>query len=454
MDLWGFWRSVLRGHLLFAVVLVFGVVARVLAMLGFRPILIPPGDPYRYLADAVRLAPGWFRPSGYSFLLRALEPFHSLALIAAVQHLFGLGVGVGIYVLARRLGVPGWGAALAAAPPLLDGYQIELEHLLLSDTFFTALLVGATLALVWSRRPGPVATAVAGVLLAAAALTRPIGLPLLVLAAGYVIVVHARWQAVLALLAACGLPLMAYVMWFHAWYGRYEFTGTGGMFLWARTMAFADCTKMQPVNRQWLLCSTTPPKDRVPSGLILWVPGSPVEALSPPQFTSANDRLAQDFAIRAITRQPFDYLATVLRQVGWAFRWDRPAYPAPIIMRNYAYDIAPDEYPFANPRDPIYGVVVVYTHQTPHAHSVVQPFADLTRTYQRYVYVPGPLLASLLILAIPGLLADRRNWFPWAIALALIIEPIATVDFDYRYLLPAIPFATLAAALTTTLHHR
>lgn len=447
----GLW---LRGHGLFLVLLVCGCGLRVLAMLGFRPILMPPGDPYRYLADAVRLAPGWFRPSGYSFLLRALEPFHSLALIAAVQHLLSVGVGIGVYALARRWLVPGWGAALAAAPSLLDGYQIELEHLLLSDTLFIALVVAATVILMWSVRPGPIATAAAGVLLAWAAVTRPIGLPLFVLAAAYVIVVHARWQAVLALLAACATPLVGYAMWFHASYGRYELTGSGGMYLWARTMAFADCAKMQPVGRQRLLCSTTPPKDRVPSGLMLWVPWSPVASLPSPQFTAANDRLAQDFAIRAITHQPGEYLSTVLCQVGWAFRWNRPTYPAPIIMHNYTYDITPGEYPFTNPRDPVSRVVATYTRQPAQPHTVVQPYADLTRTYQRYVFVPGTLLAALLILGLPSLIADRRCWFPWLTGLALIIEPIATADFDYRYILPILPFAGLTAAFgVTTLHH-
>ena len=34
---------------------------------------------------------------------------------------------------------------------------------------------------------------------------------------------------------------------------------------------------------------------------------------------------------------------------------------------------------------------------------------------------------------------------PWATAVVLLIFPVAVADFDYRYLLPVLPFACLAA---------
>jgi hypothetical protein len=36
---------------------------------------------------------------------------------------------------------------------------------------------------------------------------------------------------------------------------------------------------------------------------------------------------------------------------------------------------------------------------------------------------------------------------PWITAVALLVTPIAVADFDYRYLIPALPFACAAAGL-------
>jgi hypothetical protein len=36
---------------------------------------------------------------------------------------------------------------------------------------------------------------------------------------------------------------------------------------------------------------------------------------------------------------------------------------------------------------------------------------------------------------------------PWVTAVVLLVVPIAVADFDYRYLIPALPFACLAAGL-------
>ena len=36
---------------------------------------------------------------------------------------------------------------------------------------------------------------------------------------------------------------------------------------------------------------------------------------------------------------------------------------------------------------------------------------------------------------------------PWFTAVVLLVAPIAVADFDYRYLIPVIPFACIAAGL-------
>ena len=49
----------------------------------------------------------------------------------------------------------------------------------------------------------------------------------------------------------------------------------------------------------------------------------------------------------------------------------------------------------------------------------------------------------------PRLAWSRRagSMLPWVIGVVLLVGPIAVADFDYRYLLPVLPFACLAAGL-------
>src|ERR1700745_3258537 len=85
------------------------------------------GDSASYLATGLRLIPDPARVGGYGFMLWILRPLHSFALVAAVQHLMGLAMGVLIYLLARRFGLPAWAATLATIPVLFDAYELQLE---------------------------------------------------------------------------------------------------------------------------------------------------------------------------------------------------------------------------------------------------------------------------------------------------------------------------------------
>jgi len=83
---------------------------------------------------------------------------------------------------------------------------------------------------------------------------------------------------------------------------------------------------------------------------------------------------------------------------------------------------------------------------------VVAPFANIIRGYQRYVWLPGTVYGLILLAGLGGMvLAWRRlggeALLPWTISLALIVIPAATAEFDYRYVLVAVPFGCLAAAL-------
>src|SRR6202042_2240798 len=65
---------------------------------------------------------------------------------------------------------------------------------------------------------------------------------------------------------------------------------------------------------------------------------------------------------------------------------------------------------------------------------------------------PGSVYGGILAVGLVGLVLKWRRLggpatVPWLISVALIVAPAMTAEFDYRYVLPAVPFACLAAAM-------
>ena len=252
--------DVVSRHRLFSSALGIALVLRLIVMVGYRPAILVRQDSYDYMWDAVHLTPDPVRPDGYAFFLAVLRPFHSLALIAGLQHLMGLAIAVMVYALLVNRGVPGWGATLAAAPVLFDPRELNLEQSIMSDTLATLLMLAALLVLlirkrsVW-RPPSVARSAVAGLLMGIAGLVRPITLPLFVLVAAYLLIQHAGWRRAGAALAAGALPLAGYALWFSTFYGTFNLTTSDGLFLWSRTMTFANCAIINPPADLQALCA-------------------------------------------------------------------------------------------------------------------------------------------------------------------------------------------------------
>ncbi|MFB9882132.1 hypothetical protein ACFFMN_29775 [Planobispora siamensis] len=464
----------LQRHRLFAAVLAAAFALRVITMLGYGPALWF-NDSYEYVSGAIHPErPSALRPNGYSFWLLILRPLHSFAVVAFTQHLMGLGVGVLIYALLRRkFGLPGWGATLAAVPALFDAYQIQLEHMIMSDTMFTLLVVGVITLVLWHRTVSWKLGAVIGLLLALTALTRSIGLPILALVVVYLLVKRTGWKPIAAMVTACAIPVAGYMAWFSSAHGPFAMTNSDGAILYMRTSLFADCNKMRIDKREELelalLCISEPVDQRHFSGqkYLWWANnGQRFHAFGVGStFTPEVNRTAGDFAKRAILSQPGDYLGLVATDFFRAFHWGRPRFPDAKTYLQYEYPATDKVLPgWSSPKggttdrdaqtyDPSLRTVEIDEKPRVIGTAVHDPWAAFMQGYQRIVRLPGIVLGFLLLIGLAGVVARWRKLggpvlLPWLAAFGLLLAPAATAEFDYRYVLPAVPLACLAAAIT------
>jgi hypothetical protein len=441
------------GHRLFIIVLTPAVLLRLDAELGYRW-QAWFNDSFQYVQNTVTLNLDPTRVSGYSLWLKIFQVFHTFAIITILQHLMALAIAVMIYALARhRFGAPAWLATLATVPVLYDGFEIQLEHLILSDIPFLFVLVLAVTLLLWDPVPSMRRCVFVGLLLGIGEVLRSVGLPLLAVFAVYMIIRRISWTRVAAAIVVCLLPVFAYAGAFEIQHGQFAMTDSTGVFLYSRVMTFADCTKMKVAADELFLCSTVPPAKRPLAQAYIWTSQSPLNRMAPSKFSPGPNQLAEKFAIQAIKAQPLDYAKAVFDDTWRAFAWQRSVFPQAATYDEYLFGHRSLAVPHWNqaPLGPYDSYAAAYVHGDPLTH-VVAPFADIIRGYQRYVWLPGTVYGLILLAGLGGMvLAWRRlggeALLPWTISLALVVIPAATAEFDYRYVLVAVPFACLAAAL-------
>ena len=437
-------------HRVFTGLLAAGLILRLVTFFAYRPALIY-FDSTRYLERMRDLEPGAVRPAGYPAFLKLLPTDWELAVVPAVQHLFGLAIAVLLYALLVRLGVRTLWAALATAPVLLDGYQLNIEQYILAEALFEVLLVGACVLVLW-RRPAPLgAVALAGLLFAAALLTRANAIVAVVPVLVVLFIMREHWSRPAVLATAFVLPVLGYAAWFESHHGHYGLNGYGGQFLYARVAQFADCDGLDVPEQQRVLCPAEPPDERPTIDEYMWA--NDISPLYDLELEPGQRRpeVAGSFARRVIRHQPLDYAGAVLSDFVYGF--------SPTHSRR-ARDLPVSRWQFQR-EYPVFRAAETrrilqadgYDHGV--ADGTLAPFL---RVYQRFVYTPGPLLALALLLGLAGAagigrarqaaLRLRAAAFTFTIvALAIYVPSVAVSQFTWRYQLPLLVLLPPAGAL-------
>ena len=141
---------------------------------------------------------------------------------------------------------------------------------------------------------------------------------------------------------------------------------------------------------------------------ILVIGDTPLDRIAGEPFTPLQNKLAENFAIRAIEAQPLSYAKAVAADTVRVFDWKRQVFPNP---QTY------DEYEFLAQAPPIptwdaahigryNSYAAAYAHANPETQ-VVNPFATVIRVYQEYVWVPGTVYGLILLAGLAGPFKNR-----------------------------------------------
>jgi hypothetical protein len=469
----------LRRHWLISALLLAGLVLRLLSSIAYRPALLYI-DTLKYLYNAW---PGT-DPLGYSGVLKTILLVGNLETVAAVQHLVGLAMGIAIYALLLRRGAPRWLAAVAAAPVLLDAYELQIEQTIMPDVWFEALIVAGLVLLLWHPRLPAWAIAVAGITLGLSATVWQGGEFLILPAAVYVLIAvkgageaGGRWRRAIGgaalMCAAFALPIVSYMTVSYAVTGHFWLSRSGTSAIYGRVAEAADCATLKLPADERPLCPTATQKALGPDGLE-HAPSSPLNRYVAP-LGASEAGLVSAYTRAVITQQPWRVLSAYAADVVRLFAVHRVTGQGDTPIARWQFQTSYpmyQNYVRVSPRD----VIIVglklqnteamnYVTYEPLAPSlggkatVIRPLAAFLRSYQRSGgYTPGP---GYLAAAVAGLLGTlslirRAGRADRDLALACCLFLITAVvillasdvpEFSWRYQLPAIVTLPPAGAL-------
>jgi glycosyltransferase involved in cell wall biosynthesis len=451
----------LRLHWILLVLLGLGAGLRVLTVLAYQPAILYI-DSFSYLDNIHDLRPDGLRPIGYDLILNLLLPFGGLRAVAVAQHLLGLGLAVGIYLLLLRHGARRWLAALATAPVLLDAYQVQIEHNIMPDVWFQALLVAIIWVLTWRGLPRLWRTASAGALIGLAVIIRLVGITMLVPALAYLVVAGSLWAsrsgwrqiglraAVLA--AGFAVLLTGYASYYRITTGVWSISGASDGVLYGRAAAIADCERLPAGTWERTLCPAQPRDQRFGVDYYVHDPASPAMTVALPPGESI-DAIQASFARTVFANQPRDLMVAVLRDFMKGFRPVRVDAVNDVPVQRWYFQTS---YPYWGIQQRVqarafeFGGVPI---------GVNRALAELLREYQLTVgYTPGPLLGLGLVAGLLGGFGignARRSGIRAASLLVsglgvTVLMTAAAFEFSWRYQLPGLVLLPMAGALGVT----
>ena len=453
------WQAMVRRHWPFAILLTAGVALRTAVTVAYRPALIYIDTP-RYLGGDQ----GGLDPLGYTYLL--LRPVlgggGGLTGVAVVQHVLGLAMAAALYALAIRYGTGRWLAALAAAPVLLDAYQIQAEQTIMPDVLFEALIVAAMTLLLWPRlpvapdedsspQPGLVRLACGAALLGLSATVRQVGVLFVVPLVAYVLTAGPDWPSkawrnramrALAALAVFVVPVAYYGASCRARHRLPAFEMYDCYH--RRGRVAADCAMRKVPAYSLPLYPAPSTAARLGVDGLSTDPSSAVFSYRPPKGVSQSAAI-RSFDQAVLTQQPLRVTKGIAGDAVKVFALTRNTNPGDPPIARWQFQEAYPVYLAADKS-------VLGRNDGP---QVTKPLASALRGYQlRGGYPPGPLLLAFLIAGATGYVASRRRQPALArgalLATGLALTAAVGADlyeFSWRYQLPLLVTLPLAGAL-------
>jgi hypothetical protein len=467
------WPATLAGpmrvHWLVTALLVAGVALRLLAQFSYGPALLYI-DSVKYLYGAW---PG-ADPVGYDLPLKLILAVGNLSAVEAVQHVLGLATALVLYAVLLRRGVPRWLAALAAAPILLDAYQLQMETTIMPDVWFEYVIVAGLAILLWHRRLTVRACLLAGIVLGLAATVRQVGEILIAPALLFVLaaVLLARqggWHQAAgksaALIVAFAVPIVAYCAGSYAITGNFWLSRNGDEATYGRMAALADCATLKLPAYARTLCPTPREQAKGPDDLDHQLT-SPLRTYEPPaDVTVPRGTIIAHFNHAVLVQQPLRVVGKISADAAKLFAVTRHTSPGDTPISRWQFH---STYPIYLPTirlDP-QGTIILDLKLGPAGGatifrkldavyggnaSVWKPGATFLRRYQRYGgYTPGPLLLLCLLAGLAGAVTVFRRRASGAqrqlaLGAALFVTTAIFVlllsdlfEFSWRYQLPAL----------------